>query len=148
PQRAESGLWLQDRCPGPYTRSRDQHQGGGVCGPRRRASYGLGQSHDGPRNDPGRQLSVLPAASARRRRLWLPERREGFPLFPLMGVGVQPAANMSIAHGKYHIWTVGCQMNQADSQRIASILDGLGWDETPTMEGANLVVLNTCSVRE
>ncbi len=55
---------------------------------------------------------------------------------------------MSVAHGKYHIWTVGCQMNQADSQRIASILDGLGWDETPTMDTANLVVLNTCSVRE
>lgn len=55
---------------------------------------------------------------------------------------------MSIAHGKYHIWTVGCQMNQADSQRVASILDGLGWEEVPTMDAANLVVLNTCSVRE
>jgi tRNA-2-methylthio-N6-dimethylallyladenosine synthase len=55
---------------------------------------------------------------------------------------------MSIAKGKYHIWTVGCQMNQADSQRVAGILDGLGWEEVPTMETANLVVLNTCSVRE
>ncbi|HET9111695.1 MAG TPA: hypothetical protein VFN78_12780, partial [Ktedonobacterales bacterium] len=55
---------------------------------------------------------------------------------------------MSIARGKYHIWTVGCQMNQADSQRVASILDGLGWESAPTMDGANLVVLNTCSVRE
>ena len=55
---------------------------------------------------------------------------------------------MSVAKGKYHIWTVGCQMNQADSQRVAGILDGLGWEEVPTMESANLVVLNTCSVRE
>ena len=55
---------------------------------------------------------------------------------------------MSVAKGKYHIWTVGCQMNQADSQRVASILDGLGWESAPTMDGANLVVLNTCSVRE
>ena len=55
---------------------------------------------------------------------------------------------MSIAKGKYHIWTVGCQMNMADSQRVSSILDGLGWEEVPTMETANLVVLNTCSVRE
>ncbi|HET9109320.1 MAG TPA: MiaB/RimO family radical SAM methylthiotransferase [Ktedonobacterales bacterium] len=55
---------------------------------------------------------------------------------------------MSVAKGKYHIWTVGCQMNQADSQRVASILDGLGWEAAPTMDGANLVVLNTCSVRE
>ena len=55
---------------------------------------------------------------------------------------------MSVATGKYHVWTVGCQMNQADSQRVISILDGLGWEEVPTMETANLVVLNTCSVRE
>jgi tRNA-2-methylthio-N6-dimethylallyladenosine synthase len=55
---------------------------------------------------------------------------------------------MSVARGKYHIWTVGCQMNQADSQRVASILDGLGWESAPTMDAANLVVLNTCSVRE
>jgi tRNA-2-methylthio-N6-dimethylallyladenosine synthase len=55
---------------------------------------------------------------------------------------------MSTARGKYHIWTVGCQMNQADSQRVASILDGLGWEEAGSMDTANLVVLNTCSVRE
>ncbi|HEU5441307.1 MAG TPA: MiaB/RimO family radical SAM methylthiotransferase [Ktedonobacterales bacterium] len=55
---------------------------------------------------------------------------------------------MSAAKGKYHIWTVGCQMNMADSQRVSSILDRLGWEETPQMDAANLVVLNTCSVRE
>lgn len=53
----------------------------------------------------------------------------------------------SIARGKYHIWTVGCQMNQADSQRIQAMLDELGWEET-SMEQANLVILNTCSVRK
>lgn len=52
----------------------------------------------------------------------------------------------NVARGKYHIWTVGCQMNQADSQRIQTLLDDLGWEETG-MEQANLVVLNTCSVR-
>jgi tRNA-2-methylthio-N6-dimethylallyladenosine synthase len=55
---------------------------------------------------------------------------------------------MSVAKGKYHIWTVGCQMNMADSQRVSSILDGLGWEEVESMDEANLVVLNTCSVRE
>src|SRR5215831_6214677 len=53
----------------------------------------------------------------------------------------------TIARGKYHIWTVGCQMNQADSQRIQSLLDELGWEET-NMDQANLVILNTCSVRK
>ncbi len=52
-----------------------------------------------------------------------------------------------IPHGKYHIWTVGCQMNQADSQRIQTLLDELGWEEAD-MDQANLVVLNTCSVRQ
>jgi tRNA-2-methylthio-N6-dimethylallyladenosine synthase len=55
---------------------------------------------------------------------------------------------VSVAKGKYHIWTVGCQMNQADSQRVSGILDRLGWEETEQMDAANLVVLNTCSVRE
>ncbi len=53
----------------------------------------------------------------------------------------------TIARGKYHIWTVGCQMNQADSQRVQTLLDDLGWEEA-SMEQANLVVLNTCSVRQ
>jgi tRNA-2-methylthio-N6-dimethylallyladenosine synthase len=53
----------------------------------------------------------------------------------------------TIPRGKYHIWTVGCQMNQADSQRIQTIMDELGW-EASSMEQANLVVLNTCSVRQ
>jgi tRNA-2-methylthio-N6-dimethylallyladenosine synthase len=52
----------------------------------------------------------------------------------------------NIPHGKYHIWTVGCQMNQADSQRIQTLLEELGWEES-SMDQANLVVLNTCSVR-
>lgn len=54
---------------------------------------------------------------------------------------------VTIPRGKYHIWTVGCQMNQADSQRIQTMLDELGWEEAG-MEQANLVVLNTCSVRQ
>src|SRR6201998_1434421 len=53
----------------------------------------------------------------------------------------------NIARGKYHIWTVGCQMNQADSQGIQAMLDELGWEER-SMEQANLVILNTCSVRK
>jgi tRNA-2-methylthio-N6-dimethylallyladenosine synthase len=55
---------------------------------------------------------------------------------------------MAIASGKYHIWTVGCQMNHADSQRVAAILGDLGWEDVPTVAEANLVILNTCSVRE
>src|SRR5260370_41081781 len=65
---------------------------------------------------------------------------------PSQGRAVEEVGRVTT--GKYHIWTVGCQMNMADSQRVSSILDVLGSQETPTMDTANLVVLNTCSVRE
>jgi tRNA-2-methylthio-N6-dimethylallyladenosine synthase len=49
---------------------------------------------------------------------------------------------------KYHIWTIGCQMNQADSWRAREGLDALGWQYTPEPEEADLVLLNTCVVRQ
>jgi tRNA-2-methylthio-N6-dimethylallyladenosine synthase len=49
---------------------------------------------------------------------------------------------------KYHIWTVGCQMNVADSRKLAAGLDRAGLVATEAMDDADLVVLNTCSVRE
>ncbi len=49
---------------------------------------------------------------------------------------------------KYHIWTIGCQMNQADSWRAAEELDSLGWESTARPEDADLVLLNTCVVRQ
>ena len=49
---------------------------------------------------------------------------------------------------RYHIWTEGCQMNVADSQRVASALEGLGYHHADTPEEADVVVLNTCVVRQ
>jgi tRNA-2-methylthio-N6-dimethylallyladenosine synthase len=49
---------------------------------------------------------------------------------------------------KYYIWTTGCQMNVADSQRVASALEKLGYIPTPRAEDADVVVLNTCVVRQ
>jgi tRNA-2-methylthio-N6-dimethylallyladenosine synthase len=49
---------------------------------------------------------------------------------------------------KYHIWTVGCQMNVADSRKLAAGLDRAGFAAADAMDDADLVVLNTCSVRE
>ena len=49
---------------------------------------------------------------------------------------------------KYHIWTEGCQMNVADSQRVASALERLGYHGTPAAEEADIIVLNTCVVRQ
>ena len=49
---------------------------------------------------------------------------------------------------KYHIWTEGCQMNVADSQRVGSSLEHLGYAFTDNAEEADVIVLNTCVVRQ
>jgi tRNA-2-methylthio-N6-dimethylallyladenosine synthase len=49
---------------------------------------------------------------------------------------------------KYHIWTEGCQMNVADSQRVGSALEALGYDMTLKPAEADVLVLNTCVVRQ
>jgi tRNA-2-methylthio-N6-dimethylallyladenosine synthase len=49
---------------------------------------------------------------------------------------------------KYHIWTEGCQMNVADSQRVGSSLEHLGYTLTEKPEEADVIVLNTCVVRQ
>jgi len=49
---------------------------------------------------------------------------------------------------KYHIATFGCQMNEADSQRLASALEKLGLRATEVREEADVLVLNTCVVRQ
>ncbi|MEW5828340.1 MAG: tRNA (N6-isopentenyl adenosine(37)-C2)-methylthiotransferase MiaB [Chloroflexota bacterium] len=49
---------------------------------------------------------------------------------------------------KYHIWTEGCQMNVADSQRVGSALEHLGYAFTGSAEDADVIVLNTCVVRQ
>ena len=47
----------------------------------------------------------------------------------------------------YHIWTIGCQMNQADSERLARAFEARGLLPAASPDGADVVVLNTCSVR-
>jgi tRNA-2-methylthio-N6-dimethylallyladenosine synthase len=49
---------------------------------------------------------------------------------------------------KYYIWTIGCQMNVADSRRLASALELLGGTPADRVEEADVVVLNTCVVRQ
>jgi tRNA-2-methylthio-N6-dimethylallyladenosine synthase len=49
---------------------------------------------------------------------------------------------------KYHIWTEGCQMNVADSVRVASALEHLGYQPTHRADDADVIVLNTCVVRQ
>ncbi len=49
---------------------------------------------------------------------------------------------------KYYIKTYGCQMNVHDSEEIKAMLDNLGFVETDVFEDSDLIILNTCAIRE
>ena len=49
---------------------------------------------------------------------------------------------------RYYLWTAGCQMNKADSEKLAAGFDRLGLRAADRMDRADVVVLNTCSVRQ
>ncbi len=49
---------------------------------------------------------------------------------------------------KYHIWTIGCQMNKAESERLASRFEELGYEAAGKADEADLIVLNSCVVRQ
>ena len=48
----------------------------------------------------------------------------------------------------YHVWTTGCQMNEADSRRLAQQIEFAGYVPAASAETADLVVLNTCVIRQ
>jgi tRNA-2-methylthio-N6-dimethylallyladenosine synthase len=49
---------------------------------------------------------------------------------------------------RFHLTTFGCQMNEHDSERMKGMLAGLGYSEAPERDGADLILFNTCSIRE
>jgi len=49
---------------------------------------------------------------------------------------------------KYHIWTIGCQMNKAESERLGSCFEQMGYQSTVRAEEADLIILNSCVVRQ
>jgi tRNA-2-methylthio-N6-dimethylallyladenosine synthase len=68
------------------------------------------------------------------------------PVIPL-----HPAASPAplADNGKrFHIWTIGCQMNEADSAKIAALLQEAGYRPTDAEDDADIVVLNSCVVRQ
>src|SRR6201996_44733 len=49
---------------------------------------------------------------------------------------------------RYHVTTFGCQMNEHDSERMKGMLESLGYAEAPEAGDADLILFNTCSIRE
>src|SRR5690349_3417392 len=69
------------------------------------------------------------------------ETRQGEAFAPVLQDGMEYGK-------KFYIESYGCQMNFADSEVVASILQGNGFGATRNVEEADLVLLNTCSIRE
>jgi tRNA-2-methylthio-N6-dimethylallyladenosine synthase len=59
-----------------------------------------------------------------------------------------PARLRFLAVQRYHVTTFGCQMNAHDSERIKGMLEELGLGETQSQEEADVLVFNTCTIRE
>ncbi len=55
---------------------------------------------------------------------------------------------MNTASKKYNIITFGCQMNKADSERMAGVLENMGFEATEDPNLADLVLYNTCTIRD
>ena len=49
---------------------------------------------------------------------------------------------------RFHVWTLGCQMNQSDSEEMAGALLAAGCAEAASLDLADLIVINTCAIRE
>jgi tRNA-2-methylthio-N6-dimethylallyladenosine synthase len=49
---------------------------------------------------------------------------------------------------RFHVWTLGCQMNRSDSEEMAGRLLLAGLEEAPGLDEADLIVINTCAIRE
>jgi tRNA-2-methylthio-N6-dimethylallyladenosine synthase len=68
-----------------------------------------------------------------------------FPLTLHPAASPRPAA----PNGKtFHLWTIGCQMNEADSAKVAAMLQEAGYRPTEDEQDADVVVLNSCVVRQ
>ncbi len=49
---------------------------------------------------------------------------------------------------KYHVWTIGCQMNKVESERLGGLFEQLGYQSIDSVDDADLIVLNSCVVRQ
>jgi tRNA-2-methylthio-N6-dimethylallyladenosine synthase len=49
---------------------------------------------------------------------------------------------------RFHVWTLGCQMNRSDSEEMAGRLLAAGCEEAVSLDDADLIVINTCAIRE
>jgi tRNA-2-methylthio-N6-dimethylallyladenosine synthase len=61
---------------------------------------------------------------------------------------MEDIAEMGNTQKLVYIETLGCQMNKSDSERILGILSSIGYDETEEIKEADLLIVNTCNIRQ
>jgi tRNA-2-methylthio-N6-dimethylallyladenosine synthase len=88
---------------------------------------------------PSRSLPVLDLAPPA-----APSMREVPPVDPLLDEYRPEAAALP----RFHVWTLGCQMNRSDSEEMAGRLLAAGCEEARDLDSADLIVINTCAIRE
>ena len=68
---------------------------------------------------------------------------------PLIQIQRKTSPSRLPSNGKrFYIWTIGCQMNEADSAKVAAMLQEVGYEPTRNEDDADIVVLNSCVVRQ
>ena len=72
----------------------------------------------------------------------------GYGPDPAVEPPLQWGSSLDPVKGKYLLRTYGCQMNEHDSERIAGLLEADGYEPTTDLEEADVVMLNTCCIRE
>ena len=73
-------------------------------------------------------------------------------IIPLVPESPAPAAmtppQLPLNGKRFFIWTIGCQMNEADSHKVAAMLQEVGYQRAESEDDADIVVLNSCVVRQ
>jgi tRNA-2-methylthio-N6-dimethylallyladenosine synthase len=67
---------------------------------------------------------------------------------PLVDEALAEFTTDDVTLPRFHVWTLGCQMNHSDSEEMAGALAAAGCAEAPGLESADLIVINSCAIRE
>jgi len=70
--------------------------------------------------------------------------RAPVPVAPALDEFATDAATLP----RFHVWSLGCQMNASDAEEMAGALLAAGCIEAPVVESADLIIINTCAIRE
>ncbi len=91
----------------------------------------------------GREIHIMSEPNQRE------EKKRGKQEVQIMYENAVPEELRAIGAGKHYlVYTFGCQMNEHDSETIKGILEQMGYTATESREEADIILLNTCAIRE